>query len=607
MARISTRHKGREKEFKFDNFYRGLTYDLGHGNMGTPYLYACKNISYRVRNTPDGQRVVLAKRRGVSVLSASAVPGSGTDLYIRYPMYYSHAGKYVFATDSKVYYLNTSTYEPVEVGSVSGVTGFTEYNDKLIIYGSSGVEVWDDSTLSELHKTVEDYDIGDGDGSTTNFTGTLPVQAPSDGVLASSVTMSFINGGTTYTVTDDGSGNLTGDVNGGGTNTITYSTGAYDVTFSPAPDNLTDITVDYTIDNGAPRVTNGCVRQGRLYAWGQSTFENRLYYTSANDETGWDTSTGGGYVDVGDSGAITAVIPFYDSMLIFKRNEVYRLSSFPGESDFAVAPLMSTIGCSAGDSLLYDGRLVSFVGNGQWNAIEATQRYGDIQKGLRLDKEMDFGLSAYAKTAYNLVDDELWMVNGAQSAYVEVLSVGTGGQYTRYYFGDRFLVTGLYFNETEMLVGASDGYLYRYNSDANSYRDNGTDYDTHIKSGVVDFGLPGVGKYNKEITIDVWAPLGFSADFDIYKYPGAEHVHDVSIAMTGGIYDPITERNRFNYNSLWWELTNIQGNGSSVELSGVIFKSAIVGLKNMDFTARDISPLTFGGYSVLLGGERGVM
>jgi hypothetical protein len=47
-------------------------------------------------------------------------------------------------------------------------------------------------------------------------------------------------------VTDDGNGNLTGDVSGGGTNSIDYSSGDYDFTFAQSTSN--NVVVDYKTD-----------------------------------------------------------------------------------------------------------------------------------------------------------------------------------------------------------------------------------------------------------------------------------------------------------------------------------------------------------------------
>lgn len=78
---------------------------------------------------------------------------------------------------------------------------------------------------------VAGYSIGTG---TDTYTGNLP-GAP---ITPSSITLT--DG--TLTVTDDGSGNLVGNI-GAGTNTINYTTGAYDVTFSGA---TSAVTASYT-------------------------------------------------------------------------------------------------------------------------------------------------------------------------------------------------------------------------------------------------------------------------------------------------------------------------------------------------------------------------
>lgn len=90
----------------------------------------------------------------------------------------------------------------------------------------------------------DNYQIGTGNGSETNFTGTLRY-AP---VVALSVVITAESDSTgDLIVTDDGSGNLIGDV-GSGANSIDYATGEYDVTFSEAVSSAGTITIDYRYD-----------------------------------------------------------------------------------------------------------------------------------------------------------------------------------------------------------------------------------------------------------------------------------------------------------------------------------------------------------------------
>ena len=84
----------------------------------------------------------------------------------------------------------------------------------------------------------------DGDGATKQFTGTIPGATTSTPIVPSTVSITD-DTGTPQVVTDDGAGALIGDVDGGGTNTISYTTGAFDVTFAAAPPSGTDnVTID---------------------------------------------------------------------------------------------------------------------------------------------------------------------------------------------------------------------------------------------------------------------------------------------------------------------------------------------------------------------------
>lgn len=78
---------------------------------------------------------------------------------------------------------------------------------------------------------ISGVEIGTG---VATYTGNLP------GAPVTASTLTLTDG--TLTVTDDGAGNLIGNV-GVGTNTIDYSTGAYDVTFSGA---TSDVTASYS-------------------------------------------------------------------------------------------------------------------------------------------------------------------------------------------------------------------------------------------------------------------------------------------------------------------------------------------------------------------------
>lgn len=92
----------------------------------------------------------------------------------------------------------------------------------------------------------EDIDaeqIETGNGSDVTFTGTLAFLPVRPGTLVITTNSST----TALEVTDDGNGNLIGDINTG-TNTINYSTGDYNVTFIAAPALSEAVNAAYSYD-----------------------------------------------------------------------------------------------------------------------------------------------------------------------------------------------------------------------------------------------------------------------------------------------------------------------------------------------------------------------
>ncbi|MBF0472759.1 MAG: hypothetical protein HQK93_03375 [Nitrospirae bacterium] len=83
--------------------------------------------------------------------------------------------------------------------------------------------------------------VGAGNGTNKTFNAHTCSHPP---ILPNSVTIHYTIGSTPYTATDNGSGVLSGQYLTSGT--INNTTGAINLTFSTAPDNSTNITVDYT-------------------------------------------------------------------------------------------------------------------------------------------------------------------------------------------------------------------------------------------------------------------------------------------------------------------------------------------------------------------------
>jgi hypothetical protein len=92
--------------------------------------------------------------------------------------------------------------------------------------------------------------VGTGDGSTTEFTGTLP---HTTGIVEGSVKVTTSDG---LTLIDNGDGTLSGD----GTGTIVYSSGALDVTFNRAPASAATIAATNSNWDAVPGLPPGSVQ-----------------------------------------------------------------------------------------------------------------------------------------------------------------------------------------------------------------------------------------------------------------------------------------------------------------------------------------------------------
>lgn len=153
--------------------------------------------------------------------------------------------KYVFPIIRMVY-ANLVAADLVSLQPLNGPSGLIFYYDAVAGVTKGSVQKGDklfDSKLGpeqSYHYTdevVESESLGTGTGATANFAGNLSYAPVRPG------TVSITDG--TQVATDDGAGNLIGDVDGGGTNTINYATGAFDVDFTANPDNGDAVTGTY--------------------------------------------------------------------------------------------------------------------------------------------------------------------------------------------------------------------------------------------------------------------------------------------------------------------------------------------------------------------------
>lgn len=600
MAKFATRHKDREKYFSFNTFSDGLNQEISPNFLSQTALTRCKNMQYFLSKDAKGETVIsVRKRQGTEAITLTALGAAVTAC-----TYYVNGGYYIVATDSKVYYIDNATYAPVEIGSVEGACTFSEFHGKLIIHDSGVTKAWNGTTFETLTCYYEDESLGTGNNSDVAFSGTLahPV------VKTSSLTITYTDT-TTKTITDDGAGNLTGDCVSG---TINYTTGAYSFTCTGAPDNTTVIYAAYEKVAGSPKSKAGLVRASRLYLWGDADNPSRLWYCGTNDEDAWDSSSSGGYVDVDplDGYSLVGCLNFYADMVLIKGNSMHRLVSFPGESDFAVKPLFPNTGAVAYRTVLNAGPslLITYLSNQGWLSMKAGDDYGDIDIGPDLSRNFSMNAVKFAYPScyaeYNQNDKQVWLTlynNSVQSDVVYVVSLETGGQLSLYEF--EFGHTCYKFVNGEMLIGGSDGHLYRLLSKGTKYTDNDVSYtdNCYFRTVMTNFGLPLNRKHNKRLYLHSYGSSGMTCTLNIYTNGNyGTPIYTSAISIGGGqsliydlqstdIYDmtaqiaaenvaesPTVIHSKFNYREVMVEITDIDGD-IGAEFFGVDLHGAILG------------------------------
>jgi len=601
MPQFSTRHPNRTKDFFMKTFSDGLNQEISPNFLPITALTRCKNIRYFAAKAVDGSPLVqLQMRQGTEAISTVALGSAVTSC-----TYYINDAHYIVATNAKAYELDDS-FEPAEIGTVEGRCTYTEFHDKLIIHDGAVTKAWNGTAFETLNCLYEDEVLGTGNNSTTQFTGTL-AHIP---VKAASLTITYTDAGLTKTITSTAGGALEGDVDAGGANTINFTTGEYDFTCSGAPDNTTSIYATYELVGGAPKSKAGFVRASRLYMWGDPDNPSRLWYSGPNDEDGWDTSSSGGYLDVDkdDGYSIIGAISFFDIIIVIKGNTLYQIPDFPGDSTFRVRPLMQNTGAIAYQTINTDGKMVTFLSKQGWMAVSASDLYGNIAKAADLSASFRANAVQYADpdcfSEFNQNDNQLWMTlyNGdVQGDVIYVINLETGGQLSLYEF--EFAHSCYKFVNGEMLIGGTDGHLYRLMPKGTNYTDNGTSYsaNTYFRGVMTDWGIALNRKHNKKLYLHCYGPTRMTATFNIYTDGDyATPIYTAAISTVGGailiwamqstdIYDMTTQigaesvsdssvaiHKKFNYRQVMVEVTDIAGN-SGAEFFGVDFSGAILG------------------------------
>jgi hypothetical protein len=108
----------------------------------------------------------------------------------------------------------------------------------------AGQDIVENPNEAYASEEIDREEVGTGTGAATNFTGNLIYLPLKPGTIVFKSTASAVE----LEVTDDGNGAIIGDI-GAGTNTINYTTGAFNFDFSGAPDIGEDVYAEYSYDS----------------------------------------------------------------------------------------------------------------------------------------------------------------------------------------------------------------------------------------------------------------------------------------------------------------------------------------------------------------------
>lgn len=582
----SSKHE-KQDVVKLLSWSGGLNEELDPSAISLNELSAAQNIQYYDWTDGEGNKQTgIELRHGTTKISSYALP-AGADVEACY--YYKTHTQYILATSSKLYYLGVvaeqGSLAPIEIGSISGVPTFTEFNGKLIVHDSGVTKAWNGTTFETLACTYEDENIGTGDGAETHFTGTLSNPT----VTVSSITITATTAaGATLTVTDNGEGALIGDVNGGGTNTITYSTGAYNVTFSTAPVDGGSVLATYKKVAGAPKSKGGFVRNERLYMWGSIDYPSRLFYSGTSDTGGeyeWDSSSGGGYLDFDkdDGYSLLGCINYSQSVILFKQNKLGRLDNFPGDSIFRIEPLNSEIPSLSHRAILSGGSILTTLSSFGWLAVNPGSIYDEQQTYTVLSKRINTNIKKYASSLafaeFNPFDNQLWLALHSGSAYLNYIYVIDIPQARVSKFQFAFTHSCFKYVDNKMLIGGIDGNLYQLSTDNTNYLDNSVSYatNTFFATADTDWGLPLNDKITKKLHIKCHAATAPSGNVKLYKDHSSTALETIAIPATANVRK-IVSNNHNRYKDLMIRVETIAATGG-IKFGGIYIKTALVGDK----------------------------
>lgn len=244
-------------------------------------------------------------------------------------------------------------------------------------------------------------------------------------------------------------------------------------------------------------------------AWMPTVWRNRLwmadggtlYYSSLDSLTDWTTS--GGEIPIhGGKGPITALIPFYQYLVVAKADFIAVITgSTP--SDFAIRPLVEGVGIAGPAAWARVGNDALFVSLEEVRSLATVEDAGELKHSALsnpiepfLREEVNPNRRRYIQCAFYSAKQQLFIAHADRNSTIEnkaaVLDVLSGGWATYTPLLAHVLATRrTSLGHRQLIAGGHDGFLRLLDS---SDADDGSGISTTFKTPHLDLGRPNLAK-----------------------------------------------------------------------------------------------------------------
>ncbi len=343
-----------------------------------------------------------------------------------------------------------------------------------------------------------------------------------------------------------------------------------------------------------PKAKHLTVRQGFMYVGNTventTAYPNRVRWSHPSSPTSWRQND---FIDINvgqDADEITALVPFADHLLIFKKRSVYALYGFDADS-FQVVELSKAVGTFRPESVVLTPEGVYF-----WSGREGVYRYDGTKFEYVFDnlfpaiQNGDHNESFIEEVAVGWVDNRLWVTvpwgtdDVPSRTFVYDSSLGRRGAWVVYDI--RAKAYTRFWTDTEeywLCVAVTDGstqavvnQLEVTGRDFDSYHSGlAEDIDAYYNTPWVDVSAPETKKrWGRPEFLVTTAPAAATITVDVFRdWDGSSADKSFAVTTSTGNADELIRASTLGLaRSVSLKFTGPVGAGEEWEVHAVVLK-----------------------------------